>query len=425
MSRKSASVKLSQFFKGATFAGYCRTIGSKKFYFGKDTSKAEALVRAEAIQAKWNLHRAAKLEEWTSLGLQEAKAIALGASVGGNGAVTLPQDLQPLKTVSSPLPEASTLSLHGAVDLYSSAIRSTAEYSPAWKNQLIWRINEIKRASLDLPLAEVDFDKVSAIVNHFKSRKGILKEKTSVEQSVNLVKSSRLFFNWLEDSGKWKASFNLDKLFKIKRNKLKTNTDRREEDKAIQTFSLESLKVLYSEANEQQKLYMLMALNCGVTQQELSILEREEITEKEGAWIVDHYRGKTGVRGVYNLWPETAALLLARMEKHTPKNQPLALLTQTGQALVTYNLNTKTDSVWATFTKLRQREKCKKVKTLPFKYLRKTGADFIMARYGLEVAQAYLSHTGGSVAERHYVNRSFDKLNEALKDLREWLSPIF
>jgi len=70
-------------------------------------------------------------------------------------------------------------------------------------------------------------------------------------------------------------------------------------------------------------------------------------------------------------------------------------------------------------------EKCPTVHHLSFKYLRKTGSDMVRSLSDLETSQAFLAHSGQSVAERHYNNRDFARLNKAMLAMFKALEPMF
>jgi integrase len=141
---------------------------------------------------------------------------------------------------------------------------------------------------------------------------------------------------------------------------------------------------------------------------------------------VDHIRGKTGIRGRYVIPEPVGHLLLHGMEK----NGELAFLTADGKPLVWYGQEGKrhkTDSVAQMWRRLLR--KCPQVRRLGFKYLRKTGATLIGDLTGSDrLAELYLSHSGQSVARKHYLGRTeeaFDQLADAIGKMRECLDPMF
>ena len=84
----------------------------------------------------------------------------------------------------------------------------------------------------------------------------------------------------------------------------------------------------------------------------------------------------------------------------------------------------KTDSVASAWKRLLK--KVSSVSQYSFKHLRKTGADMIKRISGSEeVAQTYLSHKPTSVSGKHYTNRDYDRLADALREMRSQLEPMF
>ena len=77
-------------------------------------------------------------------------------------------------------------------------------------------------------------------------------------------------------------------------------------------FSNEELATLFRAAKPRMKLYMLLMLNCGMTQKDVSDLNVLEVDWEEGRIIRKRSktRGNGNVPEVdYRLWPETWDLL--------------------------------------------------------------------------------------------------------------------
>ena len=119
--------------------------------------------------------------------------------------------------------------------------------------------------------------------------------------------------------------------------------------------------------------------------------------------------------------------------------RPRARAAQRGRpaALVHYGAKNKSDSVGQSWARLLKADGVEGVvRPLSFKYLRKTGSDLVRKTgktgsdlvrkaAGLEVSQAYLAHTGKSVAERHYNNADFDQVTAALRAVRAQIEGVF
>jgi integrase len=280
----------------------------------------------------------------------------------------------------------------------------------------------------DVPLDAVGAEQIHALVQHVCSRpKGPRDKPIAVMTVVTFVQHFRQFFAWLDDAGRWEAPRRFEKLFRVKRRTLMTQAERLKAAAGVETFTIDELAALYAAANSRQRLYILLALNCGFTQQEMAALRCDEIHELEAEHpYVRHARTKTGVVGRWELWRETALALIQRLGE-TPENDDcLALLSEDGNPLVHYGAKNKSDSVRLTWDRLLNAEGVKgRVRPLSFKYLRKTGSDLVRKAAGLEASQVYLAHAGKSVAERHYNNADFEKVAVGLRKLREYLQPMF
>ena len=176
--------------------------------------------------------------------------------------------------------------------------------------------------------------------------------------------------------------------------------------------------------SERTRLYLLLALNCGMYQSDISDLGEDEVDW--GVGTLTHPRSKTPESQVvkYKLWPETSELL----QKHRQQGQavlneresPRVLLTERGKPLVYY---------WMEEGKLRRYDPLQsawsrptaRVKLLkPFKLLRKTSASLLAdhRQYKFYV-QYFLGHSPKTVADKHYVVPSDEEFFEALGWLRK------
>ena len=173
------------------------------------------------------------------------------------------------------------------------------------------------------------------------------------------------------------------------------------------------------------KLFVLLALNTGMTQIDINHLYRHQVDYKNG-YIV-RKRGKTkwhpNVPTVrYRLWPETLKLLQRYDSGRMGKDDPV-LLNYNGNEFVqyTFKANGKTnrlDIIGGLFNALISQHfpELKGKKT--FRSLRKTGATILGndPRYFF-VSWMYLGHSAKSIAERHYIKPSQELIDEAI----DWL----
>lgn len=203
-------------------------------------------------------------------------------------------------------------------------------------------------------------------------------------------------------------------------------------EQAIATFTDVEVNRLLGAASETTKLYVLLMLNCGMTQQDISDLRHDEVDWKRGR--VTRKRSKTRKNGngngnnvptvEYAIWPETFRLLTTYRSAHAT----LALTNRKGEPLKAETIVNgrvkKLDSIRSAV--LRTLRKLAKDKTAPLKIdkplklLRKTAASKLgsnseFARF----AQHFLGHAPATVADRFYVQPNQTQFDAAVKWLGE------
>lgn len=180
-------------------------------------------------------------------------------------------------------------------------------------------------------------------------------------------------------------------------------------------FTIEEVKTLLASATDRTKLYLLLMLNTGSTQKDLSDLLPTEVDWKNGT--ITRKRSKTakhkGVPTVtYALWKETFRLL----QQERSSDAATVLVNHEGTPLKVETLDDdgklkKIDNVASAFSRLKRKKGIKK----PLKYFRKTSASLLKSNKeyrGLEVL--FLGHAPATVADRHYTQAPQQQLNEAL-----------
>ena len=185
-----------------------------------------------------------------------------------------------------------------------------------------------------------------------------------------------------------------------------------------ETMTHAEVAIMLRETTGLNQLCILLGLNCGMTQKDISDLLDTDVSWQAGT--ITRKRSKTanhaGVPTVtYQLWPETFRLL----QQHRSQTE-VVLLTKAGKRLVEERLDEngsyrKSDSVKSAY----DRGMAKLPFAKPFKLLRKTSATMIHANpqfRGLD--PLFLGHAPASIAERHYVATSRSALDEALEWLR-------
>ena len=234
-------------------------------------------------------------------------------------------------------------------------------------------------------------------------------EKCSATYAKDRMVSAKTFIRWL-----WGQDV-IEKLPKNIDSRELTFTRR---TKTPETMTTDEVGTLLKGTTGLNRLCILLGLNCGMTQKDIS-----DLLDRDVDWnaaTITRKRSKTasheGVPTVtYRLWPETLRLL----REHRSGTE-VVLLTRTGKRLVQERLDEngsyrKSDSIKSAY----DRELAKLPVAKPFKLLRKTSATLINSSSkfrGLD--QLFLGHAPSSIAERHYVATSKLALDEALEWLR-------
>ncbi|QDT66664.1 tyrosine-type recombinase/integrase [Calycomorphotria hydatis] len=185
-------------------------------------------------------------------------------------------------------------------------------------------------------------------------------------------------------------------------------------ERKAKTLTAEQIKILLRDASQRTRLYLLLGLNCAMTQIDMSDLRYEEVDWENG--IITRKRSKTSdcesVPEVsWVLWPLTQELL----KKERSTGSEYVLLTRDGQPLRTDHLEggsfKKTDAVRAAVRRLA-------VKTdvaFTVKALKKTSASLLRSHKDYKgLTSLFLDHAPTSVADRFYTTVPQELLNEAI-----------
>ncbi|WP_020474433.1 tyrosine-type recombinase/integrase [Zavarzinella formosa] len=194
--------------------------------------------------------------------------------------------------------------------------------------------------------------------------------------------------------------------------------------KTIETFSPAEVRDILAacdDRSERLKLYVLLMLNCGMYQNDIAELRKDEVNWTKGT--LTRARSKTRERNgpvvTYALWPETFALL----KKHKAVAGDIALTTENGNPLVKFSLGEdgamqRYDCIHAAWRGMAG-SKDKKSVRLPMKHLRKTSATLLGSHPQFKFfALHFLADSPRGVADRHYVKPSDEEFALALGWLR-------
>lgn len=473
--------------------GYKKSVGfyadkngertQKMFWLGKNEQKAEILCLT--IISRWKELKNAGAEIWDEQSLdfiKEEKNRLYEKGKYKPMAKSSPSKQQDRKSSSPTMPKQSQsssepssdfgkpMALYAAIEKYIGNVKSNMDYSEDWQKGLSIRLNSLKDATTDMLLIDLTKDTVSSIVDFYRKRpknKNTGKPISITTAKIQINTLKRLL-DHLIDEEIIEPIKGLQKLFKKIKIK-KTQKDITKQLKGNPVFEVDDLVLLYHNANSQLRGYMLLALNFGFTQKEISNMLVGMVDFDK--YIITRYREKTDftVKAEWKMWDETFAFLkhsikppyayeyklgddgdtilyresfrehwqkhietgieaYQRLIKDKLKAENLHVIPEEYifSRLVYANDNgTKIDNVASAWSRLRKKLGKRLKNPHSFKSLRKTGANMIQNIAGVEISQVFLSHTPTTSAQKSYTNPQFDKLGASLDIMREQLQPVF
>jgi integrase len=234
------------------------------------------------------------------------------------------------------------------------------------------------------------------------------KKRLSADYARDRISAVKTFVRWLYETDV------IAELFKILTNKRALTIGKRLAKP--ETFMISEIKTLLEAATDRTKLYLLLMLNTGMYQGDISNLRQSEVDWKAGR--ITRKRSKTkkhkGVPVVsYILWKETFTLL--RQERAVEGER--VLVNQHGGALKVEELDAegklrKIDNIATAFNRLRRTTKIRK----PLKVFRKTSSTLVRSnKHYTGLADLFLGLAPSSVADRFYADAPQALLDEAVR----------
>jgi hypothetical protein len=283
-----------------------------------------------------------------------------------------------------------------AVDAYKAILDAEEGKTPKWKRDLYNRITlALAPLGRDLALASLDHDAVARVTGHFvgRLRAGTLAAKSA----AGYLAAAKMFLTWLDASTKfaWSAPKGMPGLFRIPVALARTQKDPR-------VLSIDQLRLLYQNADDRVKLWMVLSLNCGANMSDLSSMSADMVKMVDGVTHLERPRHKTGVAARWRLWDETRDLLA---------KVPLAGLNQ--------------NIIKNAWYRLRVACGLQSVRAAAFKGLRSTAAQLVRDASDRETAEAFLAHTEQGVGASYHKHGRQDLLDTAIMKVREQLDPVF
>lgn len=243
---------------------------------------------------------------------------------------------------------------------------------------------------------------------HAELLTAITEERLSVAYARDRLSAVKSFVQWL-----WRveAIEELPRVLAPGSNDLRISRKTSTPD----VFTIDEVKKLLTAATDRTKLYLLLMLNTGSTQKDISDLLPTEVDWRQGT--ITRKRSKTarhkGVPTVtYKLWNETFRLL----KQERRPGAATVLVNHDGGPLKVETLDDsgklkKIDNVASAFARLKRSTGVKK----PLKYFRKTSANLLKSNKEFRGLEAlFLGHSPATVEERHYTQAPQQLLNEAI-----------
>jgi hypothetical protein len=327
---------------------------------------------------------------------------------------------------------------HQALDTYIAYLDKLPDKRGWYRTQKKQTIR-LKENHADLLLAQVGQSQVEEWINFWRHRPVIKDKQIAATTARNEIIQLDMVLKWIDRSDQFR--WELPRRFSdIKRKVI-------EEEHIVpqvETFSLDDLKALWTEATPLVRLEMALALNAGFKYAEIASLAFREIhlgtaypgivrvdrPEGVGDWIV-RLRRKTRVYGEWRLWPVTVEAIrwAMRTRKHPAKGKDDTLLiTRGGKTLDAPTASgNKSDKIYSSWRCLYKRVP-EGTTYLPFKTVETTATDWLRHHHGGEVANLFTCHgkpVKNDTQLEVYSNKPFVRLFKALDELREYLRPVF
>jgi len=216
----------------------------------------------------------------------------------------------------------------------------------------------------DMGVAEIDGSALLKYQSHLLSNLKVKEWSRTTAQ--HYLKTVKAFVRWL-----WQieAIPTLPRVLDGKSGPLNIGSN----TPAVVVYTCDEVTRLLKAASDRTRLYILLMLNCGMTQKDISDLTVEEVDWEQGR--ITRKRSKTSqfenVPTVsYLLWSETFRLL---RQERSPVSSGRLLENANGSAICTEQIGSdgkfkKTDNVKNAFDRLRKKEDIKK----PLKSFKKT-----------------------------------------------------
>lgn len=338
--------------------------------------------------------------------------------------------------------------LHQALDAFAEAQRARYTGHDQKLSQTgqvaVKDVQRIKEHAKDVPLGDFDGDAIDAIVDYWAKRPPVktharFGQPAAVKTVKNTLKRFRMFIRWLHKA----KSFDWRKPddYEVTPVKIRVTPEElaaRVNSDQVATYTVEQLVTLWQYAKPRERLWMLLALNCGFGIAELATLQRSEIHQNQKhkkfgivGNFIQRIRTKNHVYAEWQLWDQTVAAIDWYLTQRPRTDVQNLIVDGKGKAISDQtsggNRAQEIPNAWAALTR-RIRADHPDFPKLSFNKLRKTAQDNIRDIAGGEVCGIFAAH-GKAVPSDElldvYTNRPWDKVFAACRQWGEKLAAMF
>ncbi|MCA8993155.1 MAG: tyrosine-type recombinase/integrase [Planctomycetaceae bacterium] len=271
------------------------------------------------------------------------------------------------------------------VELLNYLNAKEQDLSPNRYKVLLSHLMIFNKGAEFITLGEISLEQWETIHKEWKQK--VTSGKWSTSYAADLLGSVRGFFRWLEETERTPPTpkFINASIYSFKKVK-----------KTPERFTPSELELIFAASTDQQKLYWLLMLNCGMTQSDLSELDANQIDWKTGTLTRrrgkhDHQTSDKIPTVRYVLWKECFQLL----KKHGNK-KGLVFLHDDGKPLCGENRRDVIKPQWDNIRKETGITKTPKV-------FRKSGASALGSSVEFRSwRELYLANAGNSVTDVNY-----------------------
>jgi hypothetical protein len=446
-----SDIQVSKHYKNGCHHGF------RKYVYGRSFHLVNGVTPAHEQQAKTVAERlvahAEELRrvngEWTDAAIEEAFNVPL--PVVDDVTPPLLPLLAPIAPARVAIPvmtrrvvplPATTVEgsiwLYAAIEMYKDSERlrercNDTSHENAKNN--IFRIEWSKEGISDRPLHELRTVSVlKAWRGHFTARPISKRYGKPIAPSSasGVCQAIRHFLDWCDAEQLWKPCHRWRDAFKgISVKKLSTSVERNKNKRlGFFNFTLREMRLAWHFCLPDHRVLLGLGLWCGHTQNELAtILRHGEFFQLDSQLYLERDRHKTGIYGKWWIPPELAALVIDRLKK-TPMDMvknpcQVAFLTRDHRKLVHHGLDgrgSRSDSVSQWWERTLKAATAYGVRYHSFKYLRKTMAQQVRNRLGVEYATMFSAEKIAGVQDENYTNANFEKIERCI---REEIYPIW